>query len=78
MRLWLKDSERRPDPVPVKTDDRLAVIVGLIAWVVALVVALVIAQPFSGNAILGWTCVVGIALGIAGFFYTSARHRKKS
>ena len=21
MRLWLKDSERRPDPAPVKTDD---------------------------------------------------------
>ena len=76
MRLWLKDSERKPDPAPVKTDDRLAIVVGLAAWVIALVVVLVIAQPFSGNAILGWTCVVGIALGIAGFFYTTARHRK--
>ena len=29
MRLWLKDSERRPDPAPVETDDRKAMLVGL-------------------------------------------------
>ena len=32
MRLWLRDDERRPDPVPVKTDDRRAVLVGLMEW----------------------------------------------
>ncbi|MGV8885290.1 MAG: DUF2530 domain-containing protein [Microbacteriaceae bacterium] len=78
MRLWLKDSERRPDPAPAKTDDRLAIFVGLGAWILALITVVIVAQPFSGNAILGWTCVVGIALGIAGLFYTQARHRKAS
>ena len=37
MRLWLKDSERRADPAPVKTDDRKAFFVGTVAWVIALV-----------------------------------------
>ena len=36
MRLWLKDSERRPDPEPVKTDDRKAMLVGIALWLVAL------------------------------------------
>jgi len=36
MRLWLKDSERRPDPAPIKTDDRKVVLIGLVLWLVAL------------------------------------------
>ncbi|TBN57589.1 DUF2530 domain-containing protein [Glaciihabitans arcticus] len=77
MRLWLKDSERRDDPIPAKTDDRLAVAVGLIAWVVAGVVVLVVSNPFAGgNAIVAWTCVAGVALGLVGLAYTGRRHRR--
>ena len=77
MRLWLKDSERRPDPIPAMTDDRRAVAVGLVAWVVAAIVILVTANPFGGgNPTIIWTCVVGIALGIVGLIYTSRRHRR--
>ncbi len=31
MRFWLKDGERRPDPEPVQSDDRKAILVGLVA-----------------------------------------------
>ena len=77
MRLWLKDTERRPDPIPAKTDDRLAVAVGLIAWVVAVVVVLILMNPFAGgNPVIAWTCVAGLVLGLLGLAYTSRRHRR--
>jgi len=72
MRFVLKDSERRPDPVPVVTDDRKAVLVGLVAWAVALVVVLIVAP---GGLVL-WTCVVGLALGVLGLVYTQLRHSR--
>lgn len=76
MRLWLKDSERRPDPRPVQTDDRIPIGVGTAAWVVALVVLLLI-----GPAVEGWTvhwlvtCVVGVVLGPLGLLYSIRRRR---
>lgn len=76
MRLWLKDSERLPDPPPVVTDDRKAILVGLAVWVVALIVALALAI-FSANQAAWtvlWTCAVGIVLGGAGLLYTHRRH----
>jgi hypothetical protein len=69
VKLWLRDSERRPDPVAVKTDDRKAVLVGLALWVVGLVVLLVVRpQPE-----LVYTCATGIVLGLIGLIYTHAR-----
>jgi hypothetical protein len=76
MRLWLKDSERRPDPAPVKTDDRKAILTGIVLWLVALAVLLVFLAPLleAGNRWLLWTCAIGIALGLAGLLYTHRRH----
>jgi len=72
MRLWLKDSERRPDPAPVKTDDRKAMLVGTALWLVALLALL----AFTGRAgVLLWTCAFGLALGLVGILYTSLRRR---
>ncbi|GIT80380.1 hypothetical protein LLS1_20490 [Leifsonia sp. LS1] len=73
MRLWLRDDERRPDPVPVKTDDRRAVLVGLALWVLALVVVL-IAGP---GGVWTWTVVVGLALGVLGMVYLTVTRRKR-
>ena len=50
MRLWLKDSERRPDPEPVKTDDRKVVLVGLVLWLVALAGLLLFLAPLLARA----------------------------
>ena len=73
MRLWLKDSERRPDPAPVATDDRKAVLVGLVLWVIALVVVLVVAP----GAMAIWVCAVGIVLGLVGLVYTQVRRARQ-
>ena len=72
MRLWLRDDERRPDPVPVKTDDRRAVLVGLGLWVVALVVLLVFGV---GTGTWMWTIGVGIVLGVLGLGYLTIARR---
>ncbi len=76
MRLWLKDSERRPDPEPVKTDDRKAMLVGAALWLVALVALLVAVRPLSDTGVqrMLWTCVAGLMLGLVGLLYTLRRH----
>lgn len=77
MRLFVRDSERRPDPPPVKTDDRKAVLTGIGAWAVALVVVLVFFSPISepDQRWLLWVSVVGLLLGLAGLIYTIRRRK---
>ena len=71
MRFWLKDSERRADPAPVKTDDRKAFLVGTVAWVAALVATLVLrTEPW-----LVWACVAGLAIGVIGLGWSVWRRR---
>ncbi|MEN0083654.1 MAG: DUF2530 domain-containing protein [Leifsonia sp.] len=74
MRLWLRDDERRPDPVPAKTDDRRAVLVGLVLWVVALIVVLAVG---GGGTTAMWTVVVGLALGALGMGYLTITRRRR-
>jgi hypothetical protein len=75
VRIWLKDSERKPDPQPVKTDDRKVVLVGLVLWLLALVGLLIFVRPLldGGNGFWLWTVVVGIAIGLMGLVYTTWR-----
>ncbi len=73
MRLYLRDSERRPDPEPVKTDDRTAVLAGLGLWIVALVVATLVA----GQGAALWTCLAGIVIGAGLLTYVEARTRRR-
>jgi len=78
MRLWLKDSERRPDPKPVRTDAHVAIFVGLGLWVVALIGLLVIPEMLDLEY-ASWrlaTCVIGVGLGLLGLIYV--RFRKKT
>jgi len=76
VRLFIKDSERRPDPAPVKTDDRKVVLVGLVLWIVALGVMLVLLAQLqaSGLVWLLWTVVGGLVLGLGLLVYTARRH----
>lgn len=71
MRLWLKDSERKPDPTPVVTDDRIAFIVGMALWVVALIVLLLVDGEKPWYV---WAIVAGLAIGLLGIL-NRVRHR---
>ena len=78
MRLWLKDSERLPDPPPMKTDDRKAIGVGTAVWVVAAVVAVVFWAPLNHGG-YGWIVpmtFVGVGLGILGLCYAQVRRSR--
>jgi hypothetical protein len=67
----------RPEPEPLRTDDRRTVLVGTVAWVVA-GLALI---PFADTLIdsgRGWwflTCVAGVGLGLVGLEIVRRRHR---
>jgi hypothetical protein len=75
MRFFIKDSERRPDPAPVKTDDRKVILVGLVLWILALAGMLLFlgALQESGLVWLLWTVVVGLGLGLVLLVYTTRR-----
>lgn len=78
VRIWLKDSERRPDPKPVKTDDRKAMLVGIALWLAATAVLLfnIGALIESGNVWWLWTCVAALGLGLIGLLYTHWKRRR--
>ncbi len=79
VRLWLKDSERRPDPEPVKTDDRKAVLIGIVLWLAALAVLLLFLPQLgeSGRGWWLWTCIAGLTLGLIGLLYTNWRGNRR-
>ena len=78
MRLWLSESERRPDPAPARADARKAVLVGTAAWLVALVVSLVFRAPLeaAGLGWLLWAAVTGLALGVIGLVVVQLIRRR--
>lgn len=65
MRFYIKDSERKPDPAPVKTNATLAVKVGLVLWVLALIACGVFYGLLAATEKSWWltACGFGIALG---------------
>ncbi len=86
MRLWLKDSERRPDPLPARTDARKALLVGTLLWLFALGAALVMTWTAPNNDGSGaasapgtgwwlWCTVIGAGLGLGGLAWIQLRRR---
>ena len=78
VRIWLKDSERRPDPQPVKTDDRKAILVGLALWLVAAAIVFGFIGPLTerGDAWWLWACIAGLGLGLLLLLYTQWKRRQ--
>ncbi|WP_138315731.1 DUF2530 domain-containing protein [Rhodoluna limnophila] len=70
MRFYVKDTERKPDPAPVKTNARLVIAVGVVLWAVALVLGLIFSATLASAQKSWWlsTCLFGIALGVFAFF----------
>lgn len=79
LRFLLKEGERKPDPPPVQTDDRLAILTGLLLWIVALGAILLVngLTDFEIPSHWFWTCVSGIGLGLIGLVYIARRHTKQ-
>ncbi|MFD1714532.1 DUF2530 domain-containing protein [Amnibacterium flavum] len=75
MRLYLKHSERRAEPAPVETDDRRAILTGVVIWGAALIVAVLVPSVMGQWSSALWTCIAGFALGLAGLVYTQFRRR---
>jgi hypothetical protein len=77
MRLWLKDSERKPDPTPVVTDDRVAILVGIALWLLA-IAALQLIEPLraASEGWWIWAGVAGVVLGLLGLANAHVRVRK--
>lgn len=70
---------RRPDPEPLETDDRTAVLVGMALWTIAFVVlAVFFRDDLRRHDALWWlwACVIGAALGVYGL-YVAARRRPR-
>ncbi|REE96374.1 DUF2530 domain-containing protein [Thermomonospora umbrina] len=68
---------RRPDPPPLRTDDRKIAAAGVLAWAVALAILLVVGLPEDRRWWL-WVCAVGIAIGSFGYWYLPRLHRGRS
>ncbi len=75
MRFYIKDSERKQDPAPVKTNATLAVKVGLVLWVLALVACGAFYAPLAAAEKSWWftACIFGIALGGLALFKVRGR-----
>ncbi|GAA2045750.1 hypothetical protein GCM10009819_36570 [Agromyces tropicus] len=78
MRLWLSESERRPDPEPVRADARKALLAGTAGWIVALGLALAFREPLA-EAGIAWfitAAAIGVGLGIVGLVVVQLRRRR--
>ncbi len=78
MRLYLRSSDRRPDPPPLRTNDRAVVVTGMVIWAVLLVAALALRSRLveQGRGWWVWTAVAGLALGGYGLWYVHRRDRR--
>jgi len=80
VRLYLRSTDRRPDPAPLPTNDRAAVLIGIAVWAVLWVILLA-AHPALAEAGHGWwiwTPPAGIVLGLLGLVYLRRHDRRGS
>ncbi|KQV26231.1 hypothetical protein ASC54_04780 [Yonghaparkia sp. Root332] len=75
MRLWVRSDERRADPAPLRTDDRLAFTIGIVGWIIAGIVTVGMLVLTDREASVGAlvTIGVGLLLGVAGWVVSSRR-----
>lgn len=77
MRLYLRSADRRPDPPPLRTNDRAVILVGMAVWAGLLIVALVLHSRLveQGRGWWVWTPLAGLTLGCYGLYHV---HRRQS
>lgn len=70
---------RKPDPEVHESDYRVPAALGTAAWTVALIVLLVQGDRLpEDDRWWIWVCVVGIALGVFGFWYVPRLIRRRA
>jgi len=76
--LFLRSADRRPDPPPLRTNDRAAVRFGMAVWTVLLVTALLLRDRLEsqGRGWWVWTPVVALLLGCYGLHYIRRREER--
>lgn len=78
MVVAMPKTPRRPDPEPLRTNDRPVVLVGIGAWIVTFVVLVVF---FRGDlehhhaTYWLWACGIGVVLGLYGLHFLRKRDR---
>ena len=73
-KFYIKDSERKPDPEPMRTNANLAIAVGMSAFLVALISLLAAFPKLSAEqSWWPWTCVAGLGLGVYAIFHVRRR-----
>jgi hypothetical protein len=78
VRLYLRSQERRPDPLPLETNDRATILAGIAVWAV-LGVAFVLLHGVladHGHGWWIWTPPAAIVLGLLGLLYLRGRSRR--
>jgi len=74
VRFYVKDSLRKPDPAPVKTNAKLALAVGTGFWFLALLFLLFAPKEVSKAETWNFaTCIVGIVLGVYGLIHVARK-----
>jgi hypothetical protein len=78
VRLYLRSHDRRPDPEPLATNDRLTIFVGMAVWGALWVAAVLLHDRLldSGRGWWIWIPPSGIALGILGLAYLRSHRRR--
>ena len=75
MRWVAKDSDRKPDPEPIKGTAKFAVIFGMLGFTIALVLILVFYNQIENphKVWYPYTCVAGLLLGVVALFRVGNR-----
>jgi hypothetical protein len=78
VRLYQRSAGRRPDPEPLRTNDRATVLAGIGLWAVALVATLVFHDRLAadGHSWWAWAALAGVGLGLAGLDYLRRAGRR--